>query len=270
MQPVECRPTNNYPNIYEIKSTTATSFDLIEIRFKIQILIGMLFSFLFFKIIQHIYRKYLKYNMFIPEVTNQTLNYKSHLFLELSNKEQKVLLYINSIGTSLINIVFHPKTQVKTIKFERNILSGSLTVEWTKGTYIVHKQKYNYASTISVPLTKLWKTHQIMKTDNNARILFLEDVFYAIEGLHNRSLANDQVIQKSQPQKQLEQKTNRPTPKCYHCHSDKHLYRTCPQMNMDIDAEYSSDPTFEEGQIPKSGPPYADPPQAYAKPHRKK
>jgi len=165
---------------------------LFEIRFRIKIIVWMIISGLIFQLVMYIYKKHLKYTWFIPPVSKQTLDYKSHLFIEITSQQQKQILYLNSIGTSLINILFHPGTRVYPVSYEQHYFSGTLTVRWTFGKYKVNGQKYEYPIKVYVPLSKKFQVQAIMKTINHARLLFLEDVFYAIEGLNNRSLSVNQ------------------------------------------------------------------------------
>jgi len=159
-------------------------------------IVWMIISGLVFQLVMYIYKKHLKYTWFIPPVSKQTLDYKSHLFIEITSQQQKQILYLNSIGTSLINILFHPKTRVHPFSYEQHYFSGTLTVNWTFGKYKVNGQKYKYPTKLYIPFTKMFQVRAIMKTINHARLLFLEDVFYAIEGLNNRSLSVDQFIDK--------------------------------------------------------------------------
>ena len=149
----------------------------VEIKFRFILVFIMTISIIVAAISKYIYKKYLQYRVFLPKLASNARNYQCHLYIEIINDKEKELIYLVSIGTTLINVTFNPRTRLDVISLTKNLLHGQLHVQWKRGTYYVFQTLYMYPTTLFIPFTKLFKVARMMRRQTSARLLILEDVF---------------------------------------------------------------------------------------------
>lgn len=179
-------PANAYPALSVQPDQAHDEFLFFEIRFRVVIVIAMIVSYLLFKLIKYLNNKYFQYRMYIPQMSSNARHYKTHLFIEIFTDEDKEILYLQSIRTTLLNITLNPDTKITVKELNRVGLNGQLKIDWTKGYYHILKDKFLYPEVISVPFFKYRKVQGMMKTVIYARLLIQQDVFYSLDGLYSR------------------------------------------------------------------------------------
>ncbi len=152
-----------------------------EIKFRAAILIVMIISFLIFNIFKYVNNRYLKFRVYMPKPSNRDRDHKVHFYLEIFNENEKELLYLNSVRSSLLNLRVHSKTRVSVADYSQSCLFGQLSLSWEKGCYEVLSHEFPYPMVTSVSPFKTWKVQRMLRGPIHARTLILEDVFYSME-----------------------------------------------------------------------------------------
>ena len=150
-----------------------------EFKYRMFLLLAGIICYLLYKIGHWIYKKYVIYKLIIPHVTDQKIRRKCHLYLEIVNGHEKLVIYLISFASSMINIQFNSKTTAEFVSLQGNICSPQLTVKWTKGYCILYNNiRCELPHVIPVPLLSYRKLARMTQSQTYIRPLIFEDVFY--------------------------------------------------------------------------------------------
>lgn len=163
------------------------------------ILYGLL-VILSYQLLKRLYYKIILFRYYIPvKGENQCHPGKTHLYLEIFSDSDKLLLYIGSIQTSILNFRLSKTVHVTNLSLTNRICFNFLKISWSENNYAFEPHIFSTAagirrshsdptpiSTFSLPLhilinpLKYRKLKRILTNQYASRTLLLSDVFYPL------------------------------------------------------------------------------------------
>ena len=150
-----------------------------EFKYRMYLLLAGVICYVLYRLAVWIYNKYIVYRLVIPQVSTDTVKHKCHVYLEIINDKEKLLLYLISIACSMINVEFHQKTSAKFVSSQGSWCSPQMTIEWKHGYFKIYDNiRCELPTVVPIPFLSYRKFFRMTKGKVYIRPLIFEDVFY--------------------------------------------------------------------------------------------
>ena len=155
-----------------------------EFKYRLYLIIAALMAYLMYYVFKWVYDKYLAYKIFIPQMADDSNNYKCHVYIEIVHDYQKLIIYCSTIAASMHNVSFHKNTRVIIDKIHNTCTTTYINLKWIDGHYKLFRNiKCYFPNIIHVPTHQRWKAMKMLRNECNLRVLILSDVYYSLHPL---------------------------------------------------------------------------------------
>ena len=170
-------------HVYGSPTLNAETIVVHELTFRSFIFLFAACSYCIYRIIRLIYRKFIRYKLILPargDDSNSTCN----IYLEVTGKEDKIVLYLMTIPAKLMNITFDFKTTVTVQGYVGELTHAYLTLHWYKGIFKIHKDlPCCYPTMLMVHYLLRRRVKKLVSEQTVCRILIYDNIYYAFRPL---------------------------------------------------------------------------------------
>jgi hypothetical protein len=160
-----------------------------EFKYRMYLLLAALTGYICYKSFKYIYTRYFAYKVIVPQIAGESGIFRCHLYLEIVNATDKILIYTTSIAANMQHITFCKTTNADILGVTNTIFNTFVNIRWTAGYFKLFRDiKCQFPSIIHVPMHKRWRATRICKGECHARVLILSDVYYSLHPLVNPNI----------------------------------------------------------------------------------
>ena len=137
-----------------------------------------------YQFLKWVYNRYLTYKIIIPQIANDSNQYKCHVYLEIVHDCHKLIVYCATIAANMHNISFQKDTQVQIAKTHHTCINTYIHLKWTVGYFKLFENIIcHFPYIIHIPAHQRWTAIRMLKNDCHVRILIHSDVYYSLHPL---------------------------------------------------------------------------------------